>query len=186
MRTVTDLDALMQLLRDGAGAHDAPHQSGTEAVDLLSHGLQCAERLRTWHPEDLELQVAGLVHDIGHLLQPGEDATHGVTAAAAIRELLGERVARLVEHHVPAKRYLVTTDANYLSRLSPVSVETLTAQGGLMTHEEVIACEQLPDWNAGLELRRADEAAKSPGRVVPGLDAWRPVIAQVISATHTR
>lgn len=185
MRTVTGLDALLQLLREGAGAHDAPHQSGTEALDLLAHGLQCAERLRTWHPDDLELQVAGLIHDIGHQLQPGEDATHGITAAAAVRGILGERVARLIEHHVPAKRYLVTTDANYLSRLSPVSVETLTAQGGLMTDEEVLACEQLPDWNAGLELRRADEAAKSPSRIVPGLDSWVPVIAQVIAAQTT-
>lgn len=181
MTEIAHLEALFELLADGAGAHDAPHQSGTEAVDLLSHGLQCAERLRTWHLDDLELQVAGLVHDIGHQLQPGEDATHGITAAAAVRGILGERVARLIEHHVPAKRYLVTTDARYLSRLSPVSVETLKAQGGLMTHEEILACEQLPDWNAGLELRRADEAAKSPSRVVPGLNSWIPVVAQVIA-----
>ena len=33
--------------------------------------------------------------------------------AETVRRLLGERVAGLVEAHVPAKRYLVTTDASY-------------------------------------------------------------------------
>ena len=176
---ITSVEALLELLAAGENQHDEPHSAGHEAVDLLSHGLQCAERLRHWHPQDLELQVAGLVHDIGHQICPGEDALHGEIAAVAIAELLGERVARLIVHHVPAKRYLVATDPAYLARLSPVSLETLGNQGGPMSPTEVAAAELLVDWAAGLELRRADEAAKSPGRKVPGLETWIPVLHTV-------
>ena len=173
---ITSVEELIELLAAGENQHDEPHSAGHEAVDLLSHGLQCAERLRRWHPDDLELQVAGLVHDIGHQLCPGEDALHGEIAAGAIRDLLGERVARLVVHHVPAKRYLVSTDPGYLARLSPVSLETLHNQGGPMSAEEITQSERLEDWSFGLVLRRADEAAKSPGREVPGLETWISVL----------
>lgn len=176
---ITSVDALLELLAAGAGQHDAPHASGHEAVDLLAHGLQCAERLAKWHPDDIELQVAGLIHDIGHQLRPGDDAGHGVIAAEAVRGLLGDRVARLIIHHVPAKRYLVTIDPAYMGKLSSVSIETLAHQGGPMTAAEMLEAEAQQDWTGGLELRRADEAAKSPGRVVPGLNHWAPVIRRV-------
>ena len=48
--------------------------------DLLDHGLQTAAVLRATHPDDLELQVAGLVHDLGHILPPRDTAQHGVIA----------------------------------------------------------------------------------------------------------
>ena len=46
-----------------------------------------------------------------------------------IIEMVADRVAALVEAHVPAKRYLVATDPDYRSRLSEVSLRTLAAQG---------------------------------------------------------
>ncbi len=75
----------------------------TEGLSELDHGLQCAFELARTRPDDQELQVAGLVHDIGHRFGP--DERHGVLGAERVRALLGDRVAGLVEAHVPAKRY---------------------------------------------------------------------------------
>lgn len=177
---IDSVDALIELLEHGSEAFDSrPDGTEGEAVDLLAHALQCAHEIAATHPDDLELQVAALVHDIGHQLSPGDDAGHGRIGADAVRVLLGDRVARLVEHHVDAKRYLVAVDPHYRSTLSPVSIRTLTAQGGTMTEAEIVAAEARPDWAAGVELRRADEAAKVAGRVVPGLDTWRPIVETV-------
>lgn len=180
MTPISSVDALAALLVRARSDHDVC--GGGEALDQLAHALQCADVLAARHPDDPELQVAGLVHDIGHLLDPGDDAGHGRVGAAAVRDLLGARVARLVELHVPAKRYLVATDPSYASRLSPVSTTTLARQGGAMSPEEVAALRSDPHLPAALALRIADEAAKEPGRVVPGLDRWRPVLDEVSRA----
>ncbi|MEV7442418.1 HD domain-containing protein [Streptomyces sp. NPDC091204] len=67
-----------------------------------NRGLRTAALLRRSHPSDKELQLAGLLHDIGQMLRPGDRARHAVLAAEAVRPLLGERVARLVRLHAPA------------------------------------------------------------------------------------
>ena len=41
-----------------------------ERVDVLAHSLQCAALLAERHPDDRELQLAGLVHDVGWILSP--------------------------------------------------------------------------------------------------------------------
>lgn len=189
---ITSVDDLIGVLAEGVAAFDSPATwaaaSGhRERVDLLSHALQCAYEVASSHPDDLELQAAALVHDLGHQLVPGDDAghdaSHGVAGAAAVRGLLGDRVARLVEYHVPAKRYLVTVDPDYRAKLSPVSIRTLENQGGTMTPDEVAEHAQLPDWSAGLALRRADEAAKVPGRDVPGLAHWHRVLTHLVTGS---
>ena len=45
-----------------------------------------------------------------------------------------------------------------------------------MDDTEVAALAAAPDLDALLALRRADDDAKVPGRVVPGLDTWRPLL----------
>lgn len=82
-------------------------RSVDELMDLLyacrhQHALRTAALLRRSRPADKELQVAGLVHDIGQLLSPGDQAGRAECAAEAVRPLLGERVYRLVRHHGPA------------------------------------------------------------------------------------
>jgi predicted HD phosphohydrolase len=182
---IADIDELFELLERSAQDHDSPGVEG-EAVDQLAHGLQCAYELLLSHPDDDELQIAGLVHDIGHQLVPGDDAGHGVAAAEAVRELLGDRVATLVELHVPAKRYLVATDPAYRSLLSSVSVRTLGNQGGTMTVDEAADLRRRDGWEDGVALRRADDRAKTPGRVVFELTWWRPVVERVVAAQRTR
>ena len=145
----------------------------------LDHGLQTASILARNQPDDLELQVAGLVHDIAHPWDgPGQPEHHRM-GARAVEGLLGERVAFLIEAHVDAKRYLVATDAGYHDALSPGSVATLQAQGGPMTSEEVVAAETSPDWSAAVARRRADDGAKVVGADVADLDHWIPAIRLV-------
>src|SRR4029453_11390405 len=151
-----DVDSLLGVLESGAGATD------DEDLDLLAHGLQCAALLAGVAPDDEELQVAGLVHDVGSVLWPGRPRTHARAGAAAVADLLGERVAWLVGHHDQAKRYLVTVDGDYPSRLSPGGVPPLGVQGGRPGHPRPPPLDAEPLLDAVLTLRRADDDAKVP------------------------
>jgi predicted HD phosphohydrolase len=178
---IADVDSLLGVLESGAGPTD------DEDLDLLAHGLQCAALLAGVAPEDEELQVAGLVHDVGTVLWPGRPRTHARAGAAAVADLLGERVAWLVGQHDQAKRYLVTVDGDYASRLSPGSVHTLEIQGGRLDDAERARLDGQPWLDAVLTLRRADDDAKVPGRDVPPLSHWRPILERVqLLASTTR
>jgi predicted HD phosphohydrolase len=146
----------------------------TAGLSELDHGLQCAFELSRRHPGDGALHVAGLVHDVGHRF--GSEAAHGARGAAELRPLFGDRVAGLVAAHVPAKRYLVTTDPAYRARLSDDSVRTLGLQGGPLTDAQLARFEASPYAEDAVALRRADDDAKEPGRNVPALDTWMPVL----------
>lgn len=172
-----DVDELTAMLAAGASGTDG------EEVDALSHHLQCATLLAARAPDDVELQVAGLVHDVASTVWPGRPATHARAGGALIEPLLGRRVAWLVAHHDEAKRYLVTTEPDYRDRLSPTSVLTLEAQGGLLDEEERVALAAAADLDALLALRRADDDAKVPGRAVPALDTWRARLDEVASSS---
>ncbi|MFD9164543.1 hypothetical protein ACFVZ8_21575 [Streptomyces sp. NPDC059558] len=80
MPYVTSVLELMELLR---GSPD-------------ERRLRTAALLRRSHPFDKELQLAGLLHDIGRLLRLSDGTVTVGVAAEAVRPLLGERVARLV------------------------------------------------------------------------------------------
>jgi predicted HD phosphohydrolase len=182
MSRLNSVGELLALLERCAGFYDSLDDDG-DPLPVLDHGLQCAALLADQFPDDDELQVAGLVHDVGHRIAPGESAAHGAIAADAVRDLLGERVAALVELHVPAKRYLVTVDPGYRDALSDGSTISLSRQGGELSTEERAALEANPYLADSLVLRRCDERAKVPDAVVDGLDRWRPIIERVASST---
>lgn len=163
-------DELLAVLARGVERADE------ERLDLLDHSLQCASILRDRYPDDTELQLAGLVHDVGTILVPDDPAGHASTGAAAVAPLLGHRVAWLVSWHADAKRYLVTTDPEYRDRLSDRSLVTLEAQGGAMDDTEVAALGAAPDLDALLALRRADDDAKVVGATPPPLATWAPLL----------
>lgn len=148
----------------------------SEQMTELDHGLQTAALLRHTDPDDFELQIAGLVHDLAHPWDGPGQPRHGTMGADAVRALLGDRVASLVQGHVPAKRYLVATIPEYFAMLSPDSVMTLEQQGGPMDDTEVHDFEADPDHLGMVALRVADDGAKVPGAAVPGLDVWIPTI----------
>ena len=80
-------------------ARDADDEGG---LSILDHGLQCADLIRAARPDDVELQVAGLVHDLGWLERaPGgwtlrPDAAHDVDGqpTRATRARAARRVPR--------------------------------------------------------------------------------------------
>jgi len=164
------LDDVLDVLRAGR-TFDLSDGTGADH-GLLDHSLQTAELLRSSHPDDLALQVAGLVHDIGHMLPPHRDDAHADVAAVFVRPVFGDRIAELVRLHVPAKRYLVTTDPDYRAGLHRGSVISLGQQGGDMSCPEITAFEAEPLFGDATALRRADEAGKVPGLDVPGLETW--------------
>jgi predicted HD phosphohydrolase len=49
---------------------------------------------------------------------------------------------------------------------------TLEAQGGDLTPEEIREFESDPNWRAMVSLRVADDGAKDPHAIVPGLERW--------------
>ncbi len=162
--------------REAAGAGEDGH------LTALDHGLQCAAVLRGEHPDGLELQVAGLVHDIGHRLQPGAPELHGVVGGRYVAGLLGDRVAALVELHVDAKRFLVKVEPSYRAHLSRGSAQTLIAQGEALSDAEVVEFAAKRHAADAVVLRRADERAKVPGRPVAPLEAWFEILERVASA----
>jgi predicted HD phosphohydrolase len=170
-----DLDELFEWLARCDG------RDGGDPVDILAHSLQCADRLAEAAPLDVELQLAGLTHDVGHILPgahnlPGAheaEDLHGEVGGGFVADVLGHGVARLVELHVPAKRYLVATDPAHAGRLTMGSTISLAAQGGPMDAQEVAAFEADPDGPRAVALRRADESAKDPHATTSTLDRWR-------------
>ena len=161
---------LVDLLARGSTIRDEPE------IDGLAHALQCGALLRAEHPDDPELAVAGLVHDISDVVHPDDHTDHDRRGAELVGRLLGPRVARLVGAHVTAKRYLVTTDPAYRGLLSVRSVETLVAQGDALADADLEALAADPDLDAILDLRRADERAKDPNARVPGLETWSALL----------
>ena len=149
------------------------------AVTQLEHALQTAAILRRDEPDDVELAVAGLVHDLGQLLPGGRDESHAADGAAAVRAALGERVAGIVALHVEAKRYLVGMDANYKVGLAEDSVRSLGRQGGELTREEATAFLARPWASDAITLRRADDWAKVDGIGLGGLAKWVDLLQEV-------
>ncbi|MGQ4388472.1 HD domain-containing protein [Streptomyces sp. SAS_270] len=187
------VEELMDLLYACRGAWDIPdlprsrsRPSGGipvgDPVDLHDHALQTAALLRRGRPSDKELQVAGLVHDIGHLLRPGDDAGHADRAADAVRGLLGERVSRLVRLHVAAERYLATASPG--RGLSGQSAPAPRVQGGAMTPAEAAWFEREPLAEDAITLRQADDAARVAGLDAGVLEDWRTVL-ELVATQHS-
>ncbi|MFD5517015.1 HD domain-containing protein [Streptomyces sp. NPDC127066] len=178
------VEELMNLLHACRGVHDVPelirsrlHPGGGtpvgDPVDLHDHALQTAALLRRGHPSDKELQVAGLVHDIGHVLRPGDDAGHADLAADAVRPLLGERVSGLVRLHVVAGRRPAAAPPG------PWPSPRNTLAPDATTRHEAAAFEHDPLAEDAMTLRQADDAGKSPGLYAGELEDWRTLLELV-------
>ena len=175
MREFSSIDEIIDHL-ETLGAHGSDENTSYTELD---HGLQCAALLERSAPDDVELQIAGLLHDLAHQWDVAGQSRHGIMGADAVRPVLGVRVADLIEGHVDAKRYLVTTKPEYRATLSPGSIMTLEAQGSLMSPDEVARFQSHSDWESMLVLRIADDGAKVPGAVVPTLAYWTEALRSV-------
>jgi putative nucleotidyltransferase with HDIG domain len=147
-----------------------------EPVSQIDHALQCAALAQAARAQEHEV-LAALFHDIGHLIA-GEGAPEMAGLGIVEHEAIGarwladlgfsEEVCALVCSHVQAKRYLARRKPGYFERLSEASLGTLQFQGGPMSEADAQAFEADPLFAAKVRLRMWDEAAKEPGKDVPG------------------
>ncbi|MEO8489600.1 phosphonate degradation HD-domain oxygenase [Pseudomonas sp.] len=146
-----------------------------EPVSQIEHMSQAAQ-LAMAEGFDDEVVLAAFFHDIGHICGQGgaNMGGYGVVSHERLgadylrRAGFSERMAKLVEYHVQAKRYLTFSQPDYYARLSEASRRTLGYQGGVMSAEEARAFEQDPLCQVSLRLRHWDEQAKQMH--VPVLD----------------
>jgi predicted HD phosphohydrolase len=147
---------------------------GGEPVDQRTHALQAGWFAARAGADD-ELLLAATLHDIGRaesVEAEWPELPHELSGAEFARRHLGERAAWIIAQHVPAKRFLVATDAEYHAQLSPASVASLVVQGGPMTDAEVAAFRAHPNAEEAVLVRRWDDAAKEPhGPVLEPADA---------------
>lgn len=172
-----------------------------EPISQLQHSLQCAARAAAAVPPvDEATQVAALLHDIGQYApatdlrmlvgsgkiqnlggQPTSQSVGRVgheTLGGQFLLALGfsQKVARLVESHVAAKRYLCAVDQGYMAKLSEASKRSLAYQGGPMSDDERDAF-GAEEWCQEMcQLRCWDDEAKVEGLEVRNIESWRPAL----------
>jgi phosphonate degradation associated HDIG domain protein len=149
-----------------------------EPVSQLEHMSQAAVLAKREGFEE-EVVLAAFFHDIGHLCAD-EQAERMNSLGNVDHEKLGakyllengfsERMARLVESHVIAKRYLTYKHPEYYDQLSDASKQTLEFQGGRMSAQEAAGFEQDPDAGLFIRLRHWDDKAKETNIPIQNLD----------------
>jgi [1-hydroxy-2-(trimethylamino)ethyl]phosphonate dioxygenase len=160
-----------------------------EPVSQMEHALQVANLAEREGSTD-SLIVAGLLHDVGHLVHDlpenladsGRDGFHQDAGASWLAPHFGLEVVRPIQLHVDAKRFLCAVEPSYLETLSPASLLSLELQGGPMCREEAERFASDPFSRPAIQLRRWDDMAKIPGLTVPPLQHYRARIESVLKS----
>jgi predicted HD phosphohydrolase len=161
-----------------------------EIVTQSEHALQSAA-LAAQRGNNPALIVSALLHDVGHLLVVehhggtgflARDLEHERVGAGWLSRVFGADVTEPIRLHVAAKRYLCSIDAAYYNGLSESSKRSFAVQGGTMTAEEIRAFLAHTAAQKALELRRIDDLAKEPRRVVPGALEYRELLLRAIDS----
>ena len=157
-----------------------------ESVTQLQHALQSASLARN-AGATAEQVTAALLHDIGHFLMEEhdeqssfleEDWEHETIGAKYLEPFLNAGITEPIRLHVPAKRYLCTTDPDYYNGLSRASQRSFQLQNGKMSAEEIAEFEQHPHFKTAVFLRRWDDGAKVSDLAVGGLESFRSEVEQ--------
>ena len=147
-------------------------QYGGEAVSQLEHALQAAH-FANEAGEKKSIIVAGILHDIGHLLhhlpddapENGIDDLHENLANDFLQQYFTPDVVEPVRLHVAAKRYLCTTVEGYWESLSKPSQVSLEFQGGNFNESELNDFISNTHYLDAIELRKWDDLAKDPNLI---------------------
>ena len=161
-----------------------------EDVSQSEHAEQCAHHARMDGAGD-DLIAAALLHDVGHLLQKqgadaadrGIDTHHERIGAGFLARGFSKAVTEPVALHVEAKRFLATTEAGYIDRLSAASLQSLALQGGPMSPAECDAFRANPYHDAALKLRSYDEMGKVVG-AAPAPVASYAALLRTLAVEH--
>jgi phosphonate degradation associated HDIG domain protein len=162
-----------------------------EPVSQLEHMTQSA-RLAARQGFDEEVILAAFFHDIGHFLHSAHTGNmdgygvmrHEKVGADYLRSKgFPEKIARLVESHVQAKRYLTFKNPGYYQQLSEASKRTLEFQGGRMTAAEALAFEQDDLFDLSIKMRQWDEQAKEENIPLPDLAQYKEMALNCLNKT---
>jgi phosphonate degradation associated HDIG domain protein len=178
-------DALFELM------HRFGHSFYDESVTQLEHALQAAQLARSSGAAPA-LVVTALLHDIGHFLTDEntpqgnffeDDWLHEAVGADYLSDCFGKSITEPIRLHVPAKRYLCTTNSDYFMGLSRASRRSFELQGGKMTDAEIAEFRSSPFCENAVLLRRWDDQAKVTAREVDDLQSYRQDVASCLSDT---
>ena len=180
--TEQKIDTLFSYMEDrGQSFYD-------EVVTQLEHALQCAA-LAQQNKASPTLITGALLHDVGHIILDEHsareafldtDLSHEEVGAQYMEPFFPDAVTTPIRLHVPAKRYLCTTDASYHGGLSEASKRSFIVQGGVMSDEEREAFERIPHFRDALTLRRWDDLAKVRGLETAELETYRDIVQQCL------
>lgn len=161
-----------------------------EPVSQIEHMCQSAQ-LAEKEGYDEEVILAAFFHDIGHLcvhLGSFESMngygikSHEKIGGDFLRDMgFPERIAKLVENHVQAKRYLTFKNPAYFDKLSEASRKTLEFQGGKMNESEAKEFENDPLFEVSIKMRNWDELAKLENVPLPDLGVYRKIAERLIA-----
>jgi phosphonate degradation associated HDIG domain protein len=153
-----------------------------EPVSQMEHMCQAAQ-LAEAEGYDEEVILAAFFHDIGHLCEHIMPVEHMDSYGIVDHESLGsdflreknfsEKIAKLVESHVAAKRYLTYKFPDYYGKLSDASKMTLEQQGGVMTEAEAEMFEADYLHTLFIKLREWDDKAKIENYPLPSLEKYK-------------
>ena len=156
-----------------------------EKITQLEHMVQSAQLAEQQGFEE-EVILAAFLHDIGHICVAAGigNTMHGygikdheeIGAAYLEEKGFSNRLIRLVESHVRAKRYLTYRYPEYYEQLSEASKITLGYQGGQMDVDEATIFESSPLFDLIIQMRYWDEEAKVEHLPVPELGKYRDMI----------
>ncbi|HWJ28779.1 MAG TPA: HD domain-containing protein [Flavisolibacter sp.] len=165
-----------------------------EPVSQIEHMCQAAQ-LAEKEGYDDEIILAAFFHDLGHLteyIMPVVQmdgvgvADHEGIGAQYLRERgFSDKLCRLVQSHVAAKRYLTWKYPDYYQQLSPASKITLSHQGGVMDDEEAILFEADDLHTLYIKLREWDDKAKQTDQPLPDLDRYRQMAERHLMNVET-
>jgi phosphonate degradation associated HDIG domain protein len=159
-----------------------------ENVSMTEHALQAAYFAQAAAAPPA-LIVAALLHDVGHLIEdvPSDiadwttDAHHEEIGSRWLARRFRPEVSEPVRLHVPAKRYLLATDAKYFAHLSPASIITLKLQGGPMSVHEVAKFETERFYKDAVRVRQWDDQGKVAGLTTPTIGDYRALIEALVA-----
>jgi 2-amino-1-hydroxyethylphosphonate dioxygenase (glycine-forming) len=162
-----------------------------EPVSQLEHMSQAAQFAIAESFDD-EVVLAAFFHDIGHIcVMQNEDNNMGGLGIKS-HEKIGadylrskgfpEKIAKLVENHVQAKRYLTFKYSEYYNSLSMASKKTLAMQGGRMSESEAQAFEKDPLFSLSIRMRQWDEQAKEMHVPLIDLEVLKAKAQKVLTA----